>query len=107
MQGRHVFEATSRKTIDLESFVAADHCFPKVDRVLELSFVVELTAECHSSGQGRPSIASEIYVRMLFVSFIYGIDSDRRLCEEVRSNLAYRWFCHFVAGRCGSPPIAP
>ena len=24
---------------------------------------------------------------------LYGIDSDRRLCEEVHFNLAYRWFC--------------
>ena len=94
MQGRHAFEPKSRKTIDLESFVANDHYLRKVDRVLELSFVVELTAECYSSGQGRPSIAPEIYFRMLLVSYIYGINSDRRLCEEVRYNLAYRWFCH-------------
>ena len=94
MQGRHAFEPGSRKTIDLESFVSDDHYLRKVDRVLELSFVVELTAECYSSGQGRPSIAPEIYFRMLLVSYIYGISSDRRLCEEVRYNLAYRWFCH-------------
>jgi len=94
MQGRHAFAPESRKTIDLESFVADDHYLRKVDRVLELSFVVELTAECYSNGQGRPSIAPEIYFRMLLVSYIYGINSDRRLCEEVRYNLAYRWFCH-------------
>lgn len=46
MQGRHAFEPESRKTIDLESFVAENHYLRKVDRVLELSFVVELTAEC-------------------------------------------------------------
>ena len=90
MQGRHVFEPGSRKTIDLESFVAADHYLRKVDRVLELSFVAELTAECYSKGQGRPSIAPEVYFRMLLVSYIYGISSDRRLCEEVQYNLAYR-----------------
>ena len=30
---------------------------------------------------------------MVLVSYLYGIDSDRRLCEEVHFNLAYRWFC--------------
>ncbi len=30
---------------------------------------------------------------MLLVAHFYGIKSDRRLCEEVRYNLAYRWFC--------------
>ena len=94
MQGRHAFEPGSRRTIDLESFVDDGHYLRKVDRVLELSFVADLTAECYSSDQGRPSIAPEIYFRMLLVSYIYGISSDRRLCEEVRYNLAYRWFCH-------------
>ena len=93
MQGQHAFEPKSRKTIDLESFVASDHYLREVDRVLELSFVGELTADCYSSGKGRPSIDPEIYFRMLLVSYINGIKSDRRLCEEVRYNLAYRWFC--------------
>ncbi len=92
MQGRHAFEPTSRKTIDLESFVSEDHYLRKVDRVLELSFVVELTTECYSKSHGRPSIAPEVYFRILLVSYIYRISSDRRLCEEVRHNLAYRWF---------------
>lgn len=32
-------------------------------------------------------------VRMLVVGYCYGIRSERRLCEEVHLNLAYRWFC--------------
>ena len=30
---------------------------------------------------------------MQLVAYFYGIAKDRRLCEEVRYNLAYRWFC--------------
>src|SRR5512141_832120 len=30
---------------------------------------------------------------MLLVGYCYGIRSERRLCEEVHLNLAYRWFC--------------
>ena len=30
---------------------------------------------------------------MLLVGYCYGIRSERRLCEEVNYNLAYRWFC--------------
>jgi transposase len=33
-------------------------------------------------------------LRMLIVGYCYGIRSERRLCEEVHLNLAYRWFCH-------------
>jgi transposase len=32
-------------------------------------------------------------IRMLIVGYCYGIRSERRLCEEVHLNLAYRWFC--------------
>ena len=30
---------------------------------------------------------------MQLVAYFYGITKDRRLCEEVHDNLAYRWFC--------------
>jgi transposase len=32
-------------------------------------------------------------MRMLIVGYCLGIRSERRLCEEVHLNLAYRWFC--------------
>ena len=42
---------------------------------------------------GRPSIDPELMIRMLMVGYCFGIRSERRLCEEVHLNLAYRWFC--------------
>src|SRR5947199_7119395 len=32
-------------------------------------------------------------MRMLIVGYCFGVRSERRLCEEVHLNLAYRWFC--------------
>lgn len=32
-------------------------------------------------------------IRMLILGYCFGIRSERRLCEEVHLNLAYRWFC--------------
>jgi transposase len=32
-------------------------------------------------------------IRMLLIGYCLGIRSERRLCEEVHLNLAYRWFC--------------
>jgi transposase len=93
MQGTHVFDPRARTAIDLESFVEEGHLLRKVHRILQLSFVRELTAASYASGMGRPSIDPEVYFRMLLVAYLYGIKSDRRLCEEVRYNLAYRWFC--------------
>src|SRR5262250_3685522 len=42
---------------------------------------------------GRPSIDPELMIRMLIFGYCYGIRSERRLCEEVKLHLAYRWFC--------------
>src|SRR5689334_17169526 len=35
----------------------------------------------------------DIDEEMLVVGYCFGIRSERRLCEEVHLNLAYRWFC--------------
>ncbi len=45
------------------------------------------------SSIGRPSIDPELMMRMLIVGYCMGIRSERRLCEEIHLNLAYRWFC--------------
>ncbi len=93
MQGKHVFQPRTGTVIDLESFIAEDHFLRKVDRVLEMSFVRDITASCYASGMGRSSIDPEVFFRMLLVAYLCNITSDRRLCEEVRYNRAYRWFC--------------
>jgi transposase len=32
-------------------------------------------------------------IRMMLIGYCLGVRSDRVLCEEVKLNLAYRWFC--------------
>ena len=93
MQGVHAFDPKAKVSIDLESFVAEDHFLRRIDRVLDLSFIRELTAARYADGQGRPSIDPEVYFRMQLLAYFNGITKDRRLCEEVHDNLAYRWFC--------------
>jgi transposase len=78
----------------LEERVPASHLLRKID-----VFVTEALAGIHReiaafySHTGRPSIDPELMMRMLIVGYCYGIRSERKLCEEVSLNLAYRWFC--------------
>ena len=51
----------------------------------------------HYSVKGRSSIAPDL-LRMALIARRYAITSGRRLCEEVRFNLAYRWFCRLPLG---------
>ena len=63
-----------------------------VDRHLDLDDVRQALKPFYSS-TGRPSIDPELMIRMLIAGYCMGIRSERRLCEEVHLNLAYRWFC--------------
>ena len=44
------------------------------------------------SENGRPSIDPELLLRILLVGYLYGITSERKLVEELRMHLAWRWF---------------
>lgn len=77
---------------DLEDMVPADHFLRKIDAVLDLSWLRAELAPYYSH-LGCPSVCPELMVRMLLVGYCYSIRSERRLCEEVKANLVYRWFC--------------
>src|SRR5665811_202304 len=79
-------------SFSLEDHVPADHLLRGVDRFLDLSELRQHLAG-HYSNTGRPSIDPELMIRMLIIGYCFGIRSERRLCEEVHLNLAYRWFC--------------
>jgi transposase len=76
----------------LERHVPADHLLRAIDRFVDLDGVRAHLASYYSP-IGRPSIDPELMIRMLLVGYCLGIRSERRLCEEVHLNLAYRWFC--------------
>ena len=77
---------------DLEDMVPSDHLLRRIDAVLDLSWLRD-ELEAHYSHLGCPSICPELMMRMLLVGYCYSIRSERRLCQAVRMNLAYRWFC--------------
>ena len=79
-------------SFNLDEHVPADHPLRAIDRFLDLSDLRQHLAPFYSH-TGRPSVDPEFMVRMLLVGYCFGIRSERRLCEEVHLNLAYRWFC--------------
>jgi transposase len=76
----------------LERHVPSDQLLRAIDRFVDLSELRAHLAPFYSE-TGRPSIDPELLIRMLLVGYCHGIRSERRLCEEVHLNLAYRWFC--------------
>jgi transposase len=76
----------------LEKHVPPDHLLRQIDTFLDLSNLRQHLTAFYST-TGRPSVDPELMVRMLIVGYCFGIRSERRLCDEVHLNLAYRWFC--------------
>ncbi len=77
---------------NLDDHVPANHLLRRINRCIDFSGLHQHLAE-HYSQIGRPSIDPELIMRMLVIGYCYGIRSERRLCEELHLNLAYRWFC--------------
>lgn len=81
----------------IEDHVPGDHLLRRMDQFVDLSGIRRFLAPYYSS-TGRPSIDPELMIRMLIVGYCFGIRSERRLCEEVHLNLAYKWFCRLDLG---------
>ena len=77
---------------NLEDRVPTNHLLRRIDAVLDLSWLRAELAPFYSH-TGCPSIDPELMIRMLLVGYCHSIRSERRLCQEVELNLAYRWFC--------------
>ncbi len=92
MMGWQVAPAQLFYDFCLDDHVPDDHPLRKIDQFLDLESVRSELKRFYSA-IGRPSIDPALMVRMLVVGYCMGIRSERRLCEEVHLNLAYRWFC--------------
>lgn len=79
-------------TFRLEDQIPANHLVRKLDALLDFDPIREELASYYSD-TGRPSIDPELMIRMLLIGYCYSIRSERKLCEEVQFNLAYKWFC--------------
>jgi transposase len=92
MMGHQTTCRGQSEVINLEEFIPQHHLLRAVDRYLDLADFRRHLSEFYSH-TGRPSVDPELIIRMLIIGYCYGIRSERRLCEEVHLNLAYRWFC--------------
>jgi transposase len=92
MGERTVMQEALFYSFSLEQHVPPDHMLRSIDRFVDLSDVRKHLEPFYSS-TGRPSVDPELMIQMLIVGYCFGIRSERRLCDEVHLNLAYRWFC--------------
>ena len=78
--------------ITIESLVPEEHFLRKIDRLIDFSFIYNEVRHLYCSNNGRPSIDPVMLVKYLLVGYLYGIESERRIEQEIQVNMAYRWF---------------
>lgn len=74
-----------------EELIPEDHILRLIDKHVDFSFIRSKVQHLYSH-TGRPSVDPEVMMRMLLVGYLFGMTSERRLCDEVQMHLGYRWF---------------
>ena len=91
MMGRQAREESLFYYFRLEDQVPENHLLRLVDRHVNFEFIRAKLKDRYSDA-GRPSIDPELLLRMLLIGYLYGVTSERKLVEELRMHLAWRWF---------------
>src|SRR5580700_9730765 len=91
MMGQHDRSEALFYYFRLEDQVPETHLLRLIDKHISFEFVREKLKESYSD-TGRPSIDPELLLRILLIGYLYGVTSERKLVEELRMHLAWRWF---------------
>src|SRR5256886_6268680 len=91
MMGHHSRAESLFYYFRLEDQVPENHLLRLIDRHVNFEFIRAKLKDAYSDA-GRPSIDPELLLRMLLVGYLYGVTSERKLVEELRMHLAWRWF---------------
>ena len=91
MMGQHDRSEALFYYFRLEDQVPETHLLRLIEKHISFDFVGEKLKASYSD-TGRPSIDPELLLRILLIGYLYGITSERKLVEELRMHLAWRWF---------------
>jgi transposase len=91
MMGQHSRSESLFYYFRIEDQVPENHLLRLIDRHISFDFIREKLKNTYSD-LGRPSIDPELLLRILLIGYLYGITSERKLVEELRMHLAWRWF---------------
>lgn len=80
----------------IEEFVPSDHLLRKIDSAIDFTYIYEIVEDLYCPDNGRPSIDPVVIFKMVLIQHLYGLPSLRRTVEEIKMNVAYRWFLGYL-----------
>src|ERR1700730_19414246 len=91
MMGQHDRSEALFYYFRLEDQVPETYLLRLIEKHIRFAFVREQLKDRYSE-TGRPSIDPELLLRILLIGYLYGITRDRKLVEEMRMHVGWRWF---------------
>ena len=90
---------TQRKTfqpqtcyVSIEDLVPQEHFLRKLASEIDFSFIYDETKELHRQNPTIPEIDPVVVVKFLLIGYLYNLESERRIEQEIQVNMAFRWF---------------
>ena len=83
---------TALEMVTLDQLVPKDHLLRKIDRVIDFSFIHDLTAPLYCADNGRPPLDPTLMFKALFIGYLFGVRSERQLVERIEFDLVVRCF---------------
>ncbi len=97
-------ESTQRSFFDqtlYDRLIKPGHFLRRLNAAIDFGFVHRVCRGCYAREVGRPAASPVMLFKMVLLQFLFDI-SDRRIVEEVRYHMAFKWFCGLEAD--GEPP---
>ena len=80
----------------LRDCIDPKHELVRIDATFDFAALAAELDACYNPQIGRPAIHPEMVLRALLLAGLYGVTAKRQLCERIRENLAWRWFCYLT-----------
>lgn len=82
--------------ISIEELVPKDHLLRKISKAVDFDKIYDFVEDLYCLDNGRPGVDPVVLFKMVLIQHLYGIPSLRKTAEEVKMNIAYRWFCGYL-----------
>jgi len=89
-------ERSQVEFFSIEDFVPENHLLRNIEKAVDFTKIYDFVGKLYCHDNGRPSIDPVVLFKMVLIQHIYGIPSLRKTAEEVKMNVAYRWFLGYL-----------
>jgi transposase len=96
MLKKHKERQIKYEFVCIDNLVPKDHLLRKISKFIDFRFIHDKVKDLYCPDNGRPALDPVVMFKMLFIGYLFGIRSERRLVKEVEVNVAYRWFLGFT-----------